>query len=240
MNYDDFLELTKNRRSCRRFKPDPVPDEYVDKIIEAARWAPSGFNMQPWEFIVIKEHKIKNRIVEMVKDQRRQAAVLEQIREEWQLSGQPKSSSATLGGDDFAIAPVFILLLGDPRTNAGLPMSVRCDYDTAQFTVNAGLANAFLYMHLAATALGLASQWMSIVRVSSVECMLKDFIGIPGYMRIFDMMVLGYPAVEPNPKLMRPADKMVHHDYCSEGDFRTENEVKDFIKRCRAWTMAQH
>jgi len=55
MDYDGFLELVKKRRSIRLFKPDAVPDEYIDKIIEAARWAPSGANVQPWEFLVIKK-----------------------------------------------------------------------------------------------------------------------------------------------------------------------------------------
>ena len=39
MDYDSLLELVKTRRSIRRFKPNPIPDEYIDKIIEAARWA---------------------------------------------------------------------------------------------------------------------------------------------------------------------------------------------------------
>jgi nitroreductase len=59
MNYEDFLELAKKRRSIRRFKSDPIPDEYIGKIIEAARWAPSGGNSQPWEFIVIKKRSQK-------------------------------------------------------------------------------------------------------------------------------------------------------------------------------------
>ena len=66
MDYDSFLELVKARRTIRRFKPDPIPDEYVDKIIEAARWAPSGFNMQPWEFVVIRDKKLKDTIVQWV------------------------------------------------------------------------------------------------------------------------------------------------------------------------------
>ena len=48
MSYDSFLALVKKRRSTRRFKPDPVPEDDINKIIEAARWAPSGFNLQPW------------------------------------------------------------------------------------------------------------------------------------------------------------------------------------------------
>jgi len=51
INYESFLELAKKRRSIRKFRPDPVADGDIDKIIEAARWAPSGFNMQPWEYL---------------------------------------------------------------------------------------------------------------------------------------------------------------------------------------------
>ena len=66
MDYDSLLELVKDRRSIRRFKPDLSPDEYVEKIIEAARWAPSGFNTQPWEFMVVRKREIRERIVELV------------------------------------------------------------------------------------------------------------------------------------------------------------------------------
>ena len=68
MDYDGLLELFKKRRSIRKFKPDPVPDEYVDKIIEAARWAPSGANSQPWQFIVIKKDELRKRIFEIHKE----------------------------------------------------------------------------------------------------------------------------------------------------------------------------
>ncbi len=66
MNYESLLELVKKRRSIRKFKPEPIPDEYVGKIIEAARWAPSGANSQPWEFIVIKKQELRDRFVELI------------------------------------------------------------------------------------------------------------------------------------------------------------------------------
>ena len=59
MDYDSFLGLVKSRRSIRRFKSHPVPDRYIDNIIEAARWTPSGFNQQPWEFVIIKKQELK-------------------------------------------------------------------------------------------------------------------------------------------------------------------------------------
>ncbi len=77
MNYDAFLELVKKRRSIRRFKPDSVPDEYIEKIIEAARWAPSGANSQPWEFVVIKDQETKDKIVDLINDTKEQAYRME-------------------------------------------------------------------------------------------------------------------------------------------------------------------
>jgi nitroreductase len=45
-----------------------VPDEYIDKIIEVARWAPSGFNLQPWEFFVVKDPQLKASIVQFCRE----------------------------------------------------------------------------------------------------------------------------------------------------------------------------
>jgi nitroreductase len=53
----DILEFIKSRRSIRRFLDKPVEKEYLTKILEAARWAPSAGNCQPWRFIVITERK---------------------------------------------------------------------------------------------------------------------------------------------------------------------------------------
>jgi nitroreductase len=87
MNYDSFLELAKARRSIRRFRPDPIPDEYVDKIIEAARWAPSGFNSQPWEFVVIKDKKLKDDVFRIIQRPRPAGASgfskMEEMCEPW-------------------------------------------------------------------------------------------------------------------------------------------------------------
>jgi nitroreductase len=48
-------ECIRTRRTIREFKPDPVPEEVVYKILQAARWAPSSSNSQPWHFIVITD-----------------------------------------------------------------------------------------------------------------------------------------------------------------------------------------
>src|SRR6184192_1030159 len=60
--YDMLLKLVKTRHSVRKFKPDPIPDDTIEKILEVARWAMSGANSQPWEFIVVTDPKIKKEL----------------------------------------------------------------------------------------------------------------------------------------------------------------------------------
>src|SRR5689334_14141656 len=54
-DYDVLHRIMTTRMSVRRIKPDPLPEEYIDKILEAGRWAMSGANGQPWEYLVIKD-----------------------------------------------------------------------------------------------------------------------------------------------------------------------------------------
>ncbi len=236
MDYESFLELVKNTRSIRRFKPDPVPDDYVDKIIEAARWAPSGFNTQPWDFIVVKEKSVKDKITQVITEFRSAySAKLEETREPWMKSMKPIVSA---GAMDWRSAPVYILLCGDTRAKVGLPMIVRSDFRASQTIFISSMANAFLYMHLAATTLGLASVWVSTTNSTTMHLLVKNILGIPSELDVYDMMALGYPAVKPRGKLLRAKEKMVHYNYCAGKGFRTDEEVIDFSRRTRNWTIA--
>jgi nitroreductase len=58
------LSLFKGRRSIRRYRPDPVPDEMVEQLLEAGRWAPSASNRQPWEFIVVRDEAIRQQVAQ--------------------------------------------------------------------------------------------------------------------------------------------------------------------------------
>ena len=95
-------------------------------------------------------------------------------------------------------------------------------------------------MHLAATTLGLASQWISAVQLEYVHGMVKDLLGIPLELEIFDMMALGYPDIEPRSRLMRDTSEMIHYDDCGIENFRSDEEVKDFSKRARHWNIGSH
>jgi nitroreductase len=57
-----FLDLVCSRRSTRHFHPDPVPADLLDGLLEAARWAPSGFNLQPTHFVVVTDPGVKARL----------------------------------------------------------------------------------------------------------------------------------------------------------------------------------
>lgn len=56
---NQVLEVIKKRRSVRAFKKEAIPDEVLLQILEAARWAPSAGNLQPWHFVVVKNNDVK-------------------------------------------------------------------------------------------------------------------------------------------------------------------------------------
>jgi nitroreductase len=66
----DFYEVIRTRRSVRSFKEDPIPKESLDKVLEAARIAPSGGNRQPWKFILVKDDKLKQKMIPVCNNQR--------------------------------------------------------------------------------------------------------------------------------------------------------------------------
>jgi nitroreductase len=57
------LKVIKDRRSVRRYRPDPIPEESLLRVMEAARFSPSGKNLQPWRFILVKDPSLKRRLV---------------------------------------------------------------------------------------------------------------------------------------------------------------------------------
>lgn len=62
-----FDELAATRRTVRRYRPDPVPREAIEAVLEAARWAPSGMNMQPWEFVVVTDEETRRELGDLAR-----------------------------------------------------------------------------------------------------------------------------------------------------------------------------
>ena len=59
----DIIDVIKERRSIRRFKPDPVPREKIEEILTLATRAPSAINLQPWEFTVVVSKEKDGRLL---------------------------------------------------------------------------------------------------------------------------------------------------------------------------------
>jgi nitroreductase len=59
----ELSEAIKKRRSIRAFKKQDVPEEIVEKLIDAARWAPSAGNIQSWEFVIVRKQDVKEELV---------------------------------------------------------------------------------------------------------------------------------------------------------------------------------
>ncbi|MCZ2856170.1 MAG: nitroreductase family protein [Candidatus Bathyarchaeota archaeon] len=57
----DFHEIVETRRRIRRYQPDQVSDEIIQKLIDAARHAPSADNIQPWEFAIVRDRQVREK-----------------------------------------------------------------------------------------------------------------------------------------------------------------------------------
>ncbi|MBM2832569.1 MAG: nitroreductase [Dehalococcoidia bacterium] len=236
MDIDSFSDLVKRRRSIRRFKPDPVPDEQVTKILEAARFAMSGGHAQPWEFVVVRDREKIGRIAgaysehHMVRSQ-----IMEQIKVEEMR--HPLLGHAT-GRPGLAEAPVIIVVCGDPRTLLASTVIARflCSDPDSTFYMNLG--NVTQLIHLAAAALGLGAQWVSVSRI--VERDLKDILGIPEVFRILSFVPIGFPAYQPTPLRRRELSDIVHYDHYDQSRYRTDEGIREWVVALRGHQNPGH
>lgn len=226
MEYDAFLRLARKRRSIRRFKPDPITDENVEKILEVGRWAMSGANAQPWEFIVIKDPEIKKQ----VNDVRNRYLQMEWIVEQTRLQEfrQPHFRTDHPTEIEWTDAPVIIAPVGDIRTIQASCLVFRF---FEQHTFDQNMANATHMINLAAAALGLGAAWISLTQPMSQE--IGAILGVPAVLRVFTLVPIGYPAHEPPPPYRRKLSEIVHHDKYDRRKFREQTDIQEFIKYLR-------
>ncbi|MFC1867618.1 nitroreductase family protein [Thermodesulfobacteriota bacterium] len=224
MDYDGFFQLVTKRRSIRSFKPDPIPDEYVEKIIDAARFAPSGGNSQPWEFMVLTDKEVKDRIVEIVKESNKSVYKIGQTRPP---DERHPSDNKRLTHPGFKEAPVFIILCGDKRLMDTFPLSAYLN--KGEEILVSSLASTFLYMVLAATSLGLASQWVSATSEPFAQALIKELLGVPRNYKLYDMMAVGYGKHQPAPRLVRNRDELTHYNHYDMNKHRTDEQVRKYI-----------
>lgn len=231
MLIEDFLALVRNRRSIRRFKPDPIPDEYLEKILDAARWAMSGSNGQPWEFIVVNDQDTKRKIAEMYKENSKQIYTIETSRvDDIKHQGFIKPPTGIPG---FANAPVFIVVCADPRTYMATVSIARIldGEGGPKATYLKNVANATFLLHLAARACGLGAQWASVDDL--LEQKLKRLLDVPDQLEIHTIVPIGYPDYDPPAPYRREAKEIVHYNKYDQSKFRTEEDIIEWLRYLR-------
>ena len=224
MDYEGFMDLVRGRRSHWHFRPEPVPDALVEKVVDAARYAPSAYNSQPWEFVVVRDAGLREEITRIV------AEGLPGLPPK--LPPPPGPAGVGVPAKDplgFRTAPVFLVVLGDTRVRAFGPPFVREADGRWESIFTTSLAVAYEHMHLAAASLGLATRWVTAVVEPPTANKIRELLGIPSEMAVYEMMALGYSDFEPLPKKMRPLSEVMHFDACGEKDFRTAEEVAGYF-----------
>ncbi len=194
----DMLDVITSRKSIRRYKPDPIPDEILDKVLEAARWAPTGENYQPWRLIVIKDPETKNKIGNLAKlgSGSRMTAwyCLGEMQRRFEEIQDPVKRAKVLrfmySGEvsEFAKqAPVIIAVIGTLMEG-----SVDVPYD-----LSACIENMLLEAH----SLGLGACWVHGPSVyPSLVKRMKELLGVPtgmGQYKLIATVSLGWPAESP-------------------------------------------
>ncbi len=219
MDIHDLQTLVERRRSIRGYdEARDVSDELVWSILDCARWAPSGGNGQPWEFVVVREQATRHRIADIYLKQ------MEQKRE----MDLAVRGTAKMTGDGFRRAPVHIVILGDPRVRLSYPIRTQLEKAESHFVT--GLANATLLIHLAATALGLASQYVSDANSPYMETMLKVLLKIPEPLRIYHVVPIGYAKGPVAPPPRRSLDEITHRETYDMAKFRDDDQLAGFVK----------
>ncbi|AEB95133.1 5,6-dimethylbenzimidazole synthase [Metallosphaera cuprina] len=173
----DLYEAIKGRRDVRSyFKPDPIPDEVLARILHAAHLAPSVGFSQPWNFIVVKDRAIRERIKEEAERQRR--------RYEELLTEDRKAIFNKIKIEGILESSLNIAVTADctrfgPHVLGRITMP-----ETCQYSVVLAIANLWL----AARAENVGVGWVSFLDKELVKRILE----IPDHVELIAYLTMGY------------------------------------------------
>jgi len=218
MNIDGLRELAMRRRSIRGYDESrEVSEEAVRVILDCARWAPSGGNGQPWEFVVVRDKETRDKIADIY---------LKQLEPKREMDLAVRGT-AKMTGDGFRHAPVHLVILGDPRVKESYPIRTKLEKADSHFIT--GLANATLLIHLAAVSLGLASQYVSDANSPYMETLLKALLKIPEPLRIYHLVPIGYAKGNFATPPRRELEEIVHYERYDMNKYRDDAAMERFI-----------
>lgn len=199
----DFFEAISTQRAIRRLTPDPIPDEVLRRILEAAICAPSGGNRQSWSFVVIRDADLRAKIGEHYREAYfKELFNLPYYRDALAVSpdsplAKVVASSRHLA-EHLAEAPVLILACLDTR---GMSPGI---------TQGASIYPAVQNILLAARALGIGSTLTTIHRFRDRQ--IKELLGIPPEVETAALIPLGYPLGKFGRAPRQPLDEVVYFD----------------------------
>lgn len=206
-------EAIWERRSVRRFRPEPVPRADIEAMLEAACRAPSSTNFQPWRFLVVLQRDVIQQMARLVYD-RFDAAIREARRR------QERQAGALLRfmrgyGSFFGDAPAVIVACGRPYSakigSAGdetIAKIVEAGGDQVAHiffsTVDKSVAMAAQNLLLKAHAMGYGA--VVVDTPLAVEDQIKTLLDVPADdpLRIVMLVALGRPAENPSPPPRHP------------------------------------
>lgn len=232
--YEDLLDVLKGRRAVRGFEDRDVEEEKITKILEAGRWAPSGANLQPWEYLVVRDSDTIRRIGD--------------------IFVQYYDDAQSVESPDFPVdnkrwmrsPPVYIVVLGDERVKSGYTDTevnrIEIDYlgyDESKTTnvireevFDHSLASTIYAMWLAAASLGLGTTSATVGIPKAEE--IRTLLDVPDVYRIPALLPIGYPLKYQSTRYRRPLSEFVHRESFDQSKFREDAEKWRWIERIRA------
>lgn len=212
-----LFEIMYSLRSMRRLKPDPVPDELVWKLLDAAIRAPSGGNTQPWRFLVIRDADTKRFIQERyrrgwdryVQANLKAAAEAAVPMTEAESAARAKMiGAATHLADHLHEAPVLLLVCMQPR-KMDLPPDPESQ-PPSPAALYASIFPAVQNILLACRAHGLGATLTTLHLL--YERTIKTKLGIPDEIDTVALIPIGWPAGKFGPTTRAPVETLTYWD----------------------------
>ncbi len=173
------LDAIAQRRSIRRFKPDPLPEDVLHTILSAGIQAPSGKNKQPWRFVIVNP------------DQRPEMVRILREGISKQKAGGADTGSSEYSANIMESAPVSVFVFNPDGLAPWLAHSI--DQNFTELVDTQSIGAAIQNLLLAAQEVGVGSLWICDVFYAYEA--LCDWLGEKGAM--IAAVSFGYPAESP-------------------------------------------
>ncbi len=208
----DVSEAIKKRRSIRKFKPDPIPEEKIRLLLESARLAPSGTNTQPWRFIVIKDNDTKKKLQKAAHNQRhinRAPVIIVCCADLKAFKEFPERVDELIesGALPERTREVFI-----PYLKKGMDTVTK---DALMIAAAANVAIAVEHIVLQAVEIGLGTCWVRWYEDDKV----KEILDIPDHIEVMALLPVGIPDEDPAPRPRLNLDEIVYKEKYGEKSF---------------------